>query len=855
MLADRGPPPGSPDASPLRPGAGTARGFMRTPFLPIFCAFAAGIAAGSRFAVPVALPGLGAVLSILLLFAIPAARRSRWFPFFVLPAFLAAGMIAPLAEPGCATPPPYALGGPRVVEGIVSGDPVSFPDRKELVLDSPAVLVDGRPRPVPGRVLLSVREPCGNFRRGDAVRTRVVLRVPVNFNNPGGFDYRRHLRSRGIVLRGFVPDGETAVLVRRNLGNPVLQALERARSRIGSFIDAGGDGGTGAVLKALLIGKGREIPDTVREAFAQTGTSHVLAVSGLHVGLVAFFAFLLARHLLARSEALLLRWDLSRISAAVALFMIVPYAFLAGLGIPVVRAAVMMSAFLAALLLGRGTSPLNLLALAGFLVLLAGPSALFEPSFQLSFTAVASLLILLPPAAALFPPEAAGARGRPGGRKREALRKVFLFLAVSLTATLGTLPVAAFWFHRISTVTLLANLVVVPVIGFVTLPLGLAMVLLLPLGPLFALPLLKAALLSLGPVIFFVERLSAVPGASLLAVPPSLPAVAAYYGLLLLGGPVLSRTDRKTGTRRLTPSSALCAVLALFLLAVQCFPPRPAGETLRLTAVDVGQGSSILVEFPGGGTMLVDGGGFHENRFDVGRRVVVPFLLSRKIRALDTVVLSHPHHDHLNGLLYIARHLPVGEAWTNGEEAETEPYRLFRETLREMGIPHRKRSARDEPVNRGGVTVSCLGPEAPFDGPVPDTAESTANDRSLVLRLSFGKVSFLLPGDITAISEERLTRMGADLKSDVLFVPHHGSSLSSSGPFLSEVRPAAAVISLGRDNPFRFPSAGVLARLLEAGAAVYRTDLHGAVTVETDGEKILVRSFLEGSPSGPGERE
>lgn len=827
---------------------------MRTPFLPIFCAFAAGIAAGSRLAVPVVLPGLGAVLSILLLFAIPAARRSRWFPFFVLPAFLAAGMTAPRAEPGCAPPPAYALGGPRVVEGILSGDSVPFPDRKELVLESPAVLVDGRPRPVPGRVLLSVREPCGNFRRGDAVRTRVVLRVPVNFNNPGGFDYRRHLRSRGIVLRGFVADGETAVLVRRNLGNPVLQALERARARIGSFIDAGGDGGdggTGAVLKALLIGKGREIPDTVREAFAQTGASHVLAVSGLHVGLVAFFAFLLTRLLLARSEALLLRWDLSRISAAVALFLIVPYAFLAGLGIPVVRAAVMMSAFLAALLLGRGTSPLNLLALAGFLVLLAGPSALFEPSFQLSFTAVASLLILLPPAAALFPPEAAGARGRPGGRTRKALRKVFLFLAVSLTATLGTLPVAAFWFHRISTVTLLANLVVVPVIGFVTLPLGLAMVLLLPLGPLFALPLLKAALLSLGPVILFVERLSAVPGASLLAVPPSLPAVAAYYGLLLLGGSVLSRTSRETVTRRLTPSSALCAVLALFLLAVQCFPPRPARETLRLTAVDVGQGSSILVEFPGGGTMLVDGGGFHENRFDTGRRVVVPFLLTQKIRALDTAVLSHPHHDHLNGLLYIARHLPVGEVWTNGEETETEPYRLFRETLREMGIPHRKRSAGDEPVNRGGVTVSFLGPEVPFDGPVPDTAESTANDRSLVLRLSFGKVSFLLPGDITATSEERLIRMGADLESNVLFVPHHGSSLSSSGPFLSEVRPAAAVISLGRNNPFRFPSAGVLARLREAGAAVYRTDLHGAVTVETDGENIRVRPFLDGTPSGP----
>jgi competence protein ComEC len=825
---------------------------MKTPFLPIFCAFAAGVLAGSRLAVPAVFPCLAAAFPLLLLFAVPAALRARWFPFLVLPAFVAAGMFAPGTEPGRAPPPPYATGGPRILEGIVAGDPVALADRKDLVLDSPTVLVDGRPRPVPGRVLLSVREPCGDFRCGDAVRTRASLRVPVNFNNPGGFDYRRHLRSRGIVLRSFVPDGETAVLVRRNRGNPVRGALEEARSRIGRFIDAGVEGGAAAVLKALLIGKSGEIPGAVREAFAGTGTSHVLAVSGLHVGLVAFFAFLLARHLPGRSETLLLRWDLTRISAVFALFLIVPYAFLAGLGIPVVRAAVMVSAFLLALLLGRGTSPLNLLALAGFLVLLAGPPALFEPSFQLSFTAAAALLILLPPAAGLFPPEAAGADRRFRGRAREALRRVFLFLAVSVTATLGTLPLVAFWFHRFSTVTLLANLVVVPVIGFVTLPLGLAMVFLLPLSPLLALPFLKAAALSLEPVILFLERLSAVSWASLPAASPFPPAVAAYYGLLLLGGSILCRTDPETGTRRLTPSSALCIALALFLFLVQCFPPRPAGETLRLTAVDVGQGSSTLVEFPGGGTMLVDGGGFHENRFDVGRYVVAPFLLSERIRALDTVVLSHPHHDHLNGLLYIVRNFPVGEFWTNGEETETEPYRLFRETLRERGIPHRTKSAGDEPVNRGGVLVSFLGPEAPLHGIVPDTAESTANDRSLVLRLSFGKSSFLLPGDIAGSSEGRLLGNTPSLESDVLFVPHHGSVLSGTRPFLSEIRPRIALISVGRDNPFRFPSGGVLARLREAGAAVYRTDLHGAVTVETDGENISVRPFLDGNPSPGG---
>jgi len=821
--------------------------FMTQPFIPIVFSLILGILVGSRGPVPGAvLFTAGGAIFLLALFFLKG-RKKVFFFLFALLGFFVTGVITHQKDiiPPAATS--WADGTSRVMEGMVSEDPLESPDRKDLVLSSLTIWRNRVPVPADGRILLSVREPCGSFRYGDVVRTRGTLKIAHNFNNPGGFDYRRSLLSRGIALRCFVRDGPSVVLVRRNGGNPFRAAVETARDRIGAFIDAHEGNEKGALLKALLIGKKRGIPEPVREAFNRSGISHVLAISGLHVGLVALFIFFLAGRIFRQSETLLLRGNLFRMSAGLAILPVTAYAFMAGLGIPVVRATVMTLLFLFALLLGKARSILNVLAFAAFLILLVNPSALFDASFQLSFTAVASILLLIPAWTRL----SSSGRGSapPGGSPslpERTARRLLLFTAVTLGATLGTLPLVALWFHRFSTVSLMANLAAVPVIGFVSLPLGLAAVCLLPLGSWAALPFLKAAACSLTPVLAFIRWLSAFSFSSPVAAPPSPFATAFFYGLLLMGVFLSSRAvpeERKTFCR---PLSAGCFVLALIFILLQFFPAPPERKDLRLTAIDVGQGSSTLVEFPGKAAMLVDGGGFQDDRFDVGRFVVAPFLLSRKIRALDVVVLSHPHHDHLNGLLYILNHFKVGEVWANGEAAETEPYRLFRKTLLDRGIPYRERSARDGPVTIGGVTVSFLSPERPLGGPVPDTAESTANDRSLVLRLSFDAVAVLLPGDISEKTEERLLRKGVDLRSDVLFAPHHGSAGSSCRTFLERVRPRHVIFSSGYLNPFRFPAAPALARCRVIGAAIHRTDRDGAVTVESDGRQVSITSFLDG---------
>ena len=297
---------------------------------------------------------------------------------------------------------------------------------------------------------------------------------------------------------------------------------------------------------------------------------------------------------------------------------------------------------------------------------------------------------------------------------------------------------------------------------------------------------------------------------------------------------------------------------------------------LSLTAVDVGQGSATLVRFPGGRRMLVDGGGFFDESFDVGKYVLAPFLWHERISRIDIVVLTHPHPDHLQGLLFVMENFHVSEVWTNGERSESPLYLAFLQVIQDRGIVMRTISDRTPEMNVSGVSMRFLNPQGtstvPHAAPHPSLQANTkvsetevrsippapikkrsgfsdeVNERSLVMKLSFGRRAFLLPGDITEISETRLVDSAVDLKSDVLIVPHHGSSRSSSFPFLEKVRPQLAVISCGFENVFRFPHPETLRRLERLQSRVYRTDRDGAVTIVTDGNDLRSSVFRPGSP-------
>ena len=277
---------------------------------------------------------------------------------------------------------------------------------------------------------------------------------------------------------------------------------------------------------------------------------------------------------------------------------------------------------------------------------------------------------------------------------------------------------------------------------------------------------------------------------------------------------------------------------------------------LSFTVLDVGQGSATLIRFPRGRKMLVDGGGFYDERFDIGRSVVAPYLWHQRIGRIDTIVLTHPHPDHLQGLLFVLENFRVHEVLTNGEGSHLPLYQKFLQIVHHRGLSIKAMNASTPAMNIDGAVVEVFNPRSRDDIPHKEADPSFSkhqaagkritedvNDRSLVIKITFQDRSFLLPADITSITENRLLLSGADLKSDVLLIPHHGSVHSSSESFIRQVCPLIGVISCGRDNIHRLPHSEVLERYKRLNTRLFRTDQDGAVTVETDGKEIKLSTF------------
>jgi competence protein ComEC len=403
----------------------------------------------------------------------------------------------------------------------------------------------------------------------------------------------------------------------------------------------------------------------------------------------------------------------------------------------------------------------------------------------------------------------------------------------SVAATVFLLPLTTYYFHQVSLVAVPANMTTLPILGFWVLPLGLLSASAVFFSEAAAGALLGAAALGADAMTAMVRFWSDLPMAGVWMITPSPAEMVLLYALMLTA--IAFRRSR-------VARAGMVAALALTLAdaAYHVYQVR-FHRDLRVTLLDVGQGSSALVQFPGGETMLIDGGGFSSDRFDVGRMVVAPALWSLKIRTIDYLVLSHPQADHMNGLRFIARAFGPREFWYNGDVVETESYRELMEIIESRGI--RRMLPDDLAGGRDihGARVRVLHP-APGEPAVslPEDG-SRLNNNSLVLKISFGQSAFLFTGDLEKEGEEVLCRnQGEALGSDVLVVPHHGSRTSSSEGFLKAVGPSMCVISC-RDGGFsRFPHPETMARLEGIGCRVLRTDESGAVAfrVSRDGMEV-----------------
>jgi competence protein ComEC len=393
-------------------------------------------------------------------------------------------------------------------------------------------------------------------------------------------------------------------------------------------------------------------------------------------------------------------------------------------------------------------------------------------------------------------------------------------------------------------VGLLTNLIFVPLIGFVVVPLSLCAVFIYPLSLHAAVFLIKAGGFILAKTLIILHFISELQFVALKTVSPSLFEITCFY----TGLAAVFNLNSPLALRR--KQAKVVALVVVILLVADIFfwlEKRAWHDDLRVTVIDVGEGSSALLELPGGQCMLIDGGGFSDNRvFDVGKSIIAPFLWRKKIRTVDTLVLSHPNSDHLNGLIYIAKNFNVKNVWSNNESVNTFAYKKFMDVLegKDIDMPNFKVMPRS--FNISGVIITvCYPPPDFIDKKKMETWRNT-NNNSVVLKAEFGAQSFLFPGDIMAKGEKELVSLaGSILKSTVLIAPHHGSKTSSTQRLLDSVQPKTVVISAGWKSRFGFPHKSVLKKYSQRGCEVFRTDIQGAIMMQTDGDVLNIRTTID----------
>ncbi|HUG37677.1 MAG TPA: DNA internalization-related competence protein ComEC/Rec2 [Candidatus Limnocylindrales bacterium] len=780
--------------------------------LPVAVAFAAGLAAASwmpvagRWLVLVAAAFLAGAVAWLLV------RRERLAIGFLLAAVGTLGVLRGLPQP---LPPEHvaamALPPTVTVEGSLREEPVRWaPDRTRLILDVDAV-VDGESRhKARGRVQVTIYGEAPPLGEGQRVSADLRLHRPRGFKNPGAFDQAAHLEREDIFLVGggradrlrpLTPDAPPwPARVKRG-------ALATLRVHLPE--------GSATLLGGLLLGERVGLPRETDEAFRRAGVYHVLAVSGFNVALLASTVFV----------TLALLGVPRRGAAAVAAVVLIAFALVVGGQPSVLRATIMGLLLLAGVMLDRESELMNALAWAALLVLTWRPGDLWDPGFQLSFAATAGIIYLAPGAIARL-----AGWGCPRG--------VATALAVSAGAQCAVTPFMLAHFNQLSLIGVAANLAVVPLAGAAT-TLGL-----LGLLASLASDVLGSLLFNSLWLLLLLLRLaawaaSAVPWAMVYLPTPDAGAVLAWYGAVLVA-PSL-------GARR--SARVMFGGLLAVAIGLSAWPwLRPGDGRLRVVFLDVGQGDATLVEVPEGQRLLIDGGPGGPRRFDVGERVLLPFLWNRPAARLDVVSLSHSDPDHSGGLAAVLRRMRVGELWENGRWGAGSE-----ETLRALvaaRVPRRVPSAGTR-LWLGSAVVTTLHPAGAIGTGAtagePDDAEVSENDSSLVLRLDWRGVSFLFTGDIGRRVERRLVHRGAPLHTLVLKVAHHGSRFGTTTEFLEVARPTVAIVSAGARNPFRHPTPEALGRLAAAGARVYRTDRDGAIIVETDGQTIEVTRWATGT--------
>ena len=647
------------------------------------------------------------------------------------------------------------------------------------------------------------------FETGDILEFTGIMQIPRGRRNPSLFDYKQYLTRRGIHYTISISSADVEKFGERRLPLPSI-LMEIVRARVRAVFSESVGGREGSLMIAMMLGDRLNLPHDLTLDFRQTGLSHIIAISGLHVGFILLMLETILNMLPLSTKSAIL------IKIAVLWF----YCVLTGATPSVLRAVFMATIYLGGKFAGRKPDALNSLALAALGILIIRPLDLFDIGFQLSFGAVMGIVLF-----------------------NNSIVKALSFLpkwlsstvSVTLSAQIGVVPLIAYYFNIFSPVSLPANLVFVPLsgfmvcFGFVVMTVGL-------IAPVLAEMIGWPLKISGWLFIEGAQLASGIPMAFITVISPTILVLACFYLIILI------LSDEKPSWVRSVP--IWCAVLILIPLFHSTVQPL-VQNNLKLVFLDVGQGDSIYIKTPDEKHILIDGGGrlFDSERgFEPGEDVVVPFLLKNGVGSLDLVVKSHDHSDHIGGLRAVADKMPIGAFLEHPPSEGSEKYHELKNIINRKGI---------HTIQAYAGQVYAVGRHVTLEVFYPDEEGKTLNkfyggddnNRSLIFLLRYKDAEVMFTGDIYE-DVEKYVAADWDKYIDILKVAHHGSRTSSSQYWLDAVNPYLAVIQVGNNN-FGHPHAEVLERFAETGTKVFRNDIHGAVICIFDGKDWTVRRMIQ----------
>jgi competence protein ComEC len=728
---------------------------------------------------------------------------------------------------------------PIRVLAALTEDAAPVEDVTTLRMQVRQITINGIPRAVDGDVAFAVSrsrpivrgpgaasgeasaDPADDWVAGRTLQLMATFRRPARYLNEGVPDFERDLALAGTTLFGSVKSGLLVDVVAD--GNVVQEAAARARRHVrralGRWV-VPRDRLSAAIVAAVLIGDRSGLPDDIRNRLQAAGTYHVIAISGGNIAILAGLSF-----------ALLFLCGLAGRPAAFAtLILLLGYATVVTAGASVWRATVMASLYLVARILDHRTPPWQAMCVAAALVVCANPLDVRDAGFLLTFGATAALL----EAARRMTTEqhAAAATTRRLNVSSGPLRWLLASLVASTAAEIVLLPVSASSFSRVTSAGLLLNLAAVPLMTIVQIA-GIVVALLDRVDRVASAAAWAADLAARG-IVWSSQLVDVWPWLASRVPPPPLALIVLYYGGLATA--LISR-----GKARGAGVFVLVAAGVAIASGVQMPKGRVPAGNLRLTIFDVGQGDASLIELPDGSRLQIDAGGipFAASGFDVGARVLAPALWARGVRAIETLLVTHGDPDHIGGALSLVDDFRPRRVWDGIRVPRHMPMETLLARARNTGVVSEQRIA-GQRLSFGGTRIRVLHPP-----PADWQRRRVRNDDSVVLEILYGDVAILMTGDIGADIERAIVARLTPARVRILKVAHHGSRTSSSSELLESWRPQIAVISCGRGNTFGHPAPEVIARLNSIGAQIYRTDVDGQITIETDGVHVSRRTFAD----------